>query len=250
MNNFVQNETDQFGSFQTDWPQLAQLAPEQQEALEAWAQSTDGQFQFLQNYTGTTPPAGASTATVDPAGTYSGAGASSPTPAAAGTYIPVTGATSAAVEIVDPAGTYSGPGASAPTPAAPGRRYYPLSLARPLPERKSSTLRAITVRRARARQRSTPPARTAAPGPARLSLAAAGDVYSGDRGDLVRSGNCRPCRLLQPGGRERAYACAARLLCPDSRREQRDAGRSRLLHAVLGRDGGGPGAVAGHIRAL
>ena len=122
MNNFVQNESDQFGSFQTDWTQLAQLAPQTQSALEAWAQSTDGQFQFLQNYTGTTPPAGASKGTVDPAGTYSGAGASAPTPAAAGTYIPAAGATSTAAEIVDPAGSYSLAGASAPTLAQPG--YY------------------------------------------------------------------------------------------------------------------------------
>ena len=122
MNNFVQNESDQFGSFQTDWTQLAQLAPEQQDALEAWAQSTGGQFQFLQNYTGTTPPAGSSTGTVDPAGTYSGAGASAPTLASAGTYIPAAGATSVEAEITDSAGTYSLAGASAPTLAQPG--YY------------------------------------------------------------------------------------------------------------------------------
>jgi hypothetical protein len=126
MNNFTQTVTDQFGSFQTIWPQLAVDAPEQQEALQAWAQSTGGQFQFLQNYTPTTPPAGASAPTTDPAGTYSGPGASAPTPADPGTYIPVTGATSAAMEIVDLAGTYSGPGASAPTPADPGT-YIPVA---------------------------------------------------------------------------------------------------------------------------
>jgi hypothetical protein len=125
MNNFTQTVTDQFGSFQTMWPQLAALAPEQQDALEAWAQSTDGQFQFLQNYTSSTPPAGASAPTTDPPGTYSGPGASAPTPADPGTYIPVAGATSAAMEIVDPAGTYSGSGASAPTAADPGT-YIPI----------------------------------------------------------------------------------------------------------------------------
>ena len=104
MNNFVQNESDQFGSFQTDWTQLAQLAPEQQDALEAWAQSTGGQFQFLQNYTGSTPPAGASTATVDPAGTYSGAGASAPTLAQPGYYVPMAGASS---ETPDDPGYYT-----------------------------------------------------------------------------------------------------------------------------------------------
>ena len=104
MNNFVQNESDQFGSFQTDWQQLAQLAPEQQDALEAWAQSTGGQFQFLQNYTGSTPPAGSSTATVDPAGTYSGAGASAPTLAQPGYYVPTAGASS---ETPDDPGYYT-----------------------------------------------------------------------------------------------------------------------------------------------
>ena len=94
----------------------------------------------MQNSFSSTPPAGASAPTKDPAGTYSGAGASAPTPAAPGTYIPVAGATSAAAEVVDkagtyslagasaatkdPAGTYSGAGASAPTLAAAGT-YIP-----------------------------------------------------------------------------------------------------------------------------
>ena len=55
---------------------------------------------YFSTQTSTTPPAGSSAPTTDPAGTYSGPGASAPTPAAAGTYIPVTGATSAAAEIV------------------------------------------------------------------------------------------------------------------------------------------------------
>ena len=120
MNNLVQNEDSQFGSFQATWTQLAQEDPEYLGDLAAWAQSTGGQYQFLQNSTTNTPPAGTSTGTLDPAGTYSGPGASLPTPAAAGTYIPGTGASSSAAEIRDPAGTYSGPGASAPTPAAAG----------------------------------------------------------------------------------------------------------------------------------
>ena len=91
------------------------MSPQQTAALQAWAQSTGGQYQFLQNSTSNTPPAGASTPTIDPPGTWSGAGASLPTPAAPGTYIPVAGATSAAAQVVDPAGTYSGAGASAPT---------------------------------------------------------------------------------------------------------------------------------------
>ena len=156
MNNLVQNENSQFGSFQNNIGTLAQGSSTYLDDLAAWAQSSDG-YQFLSSYTATTPPAGSSEPTIDPAGTYSGPGASAPTPAAAGTYIPVTGATSAAAEIVDPAGSYS------------------------------------------------------------------------------------------LGGRERAHSCAARLLCPDSRGQQRDAGQSWLLHAVRRRDRGAPGAAADHI---
>ncbi len=121
MNNLVQNENSQFGSFQNNIGTLAQGSSTYLDGLAAWAQSSDG-YQFLSSYTATTPPAGSSDPTIDPAGTYSGPGASAPTPAAAGTYIPVTGATSAAAEIVDPAGSYSLAGASAPTLAQPG--YY------------------------------------------------------------------------------------------------------------------------------
>jgi hypothetical protein len=113
MNNLVQNETSQFGSFQSYG---SRTAP----ALAAWAQSSDG-YRFLTSIT-TTLPAGSSLPTTDPAGTWSGRGASAPTPAAPGTYIPVTGATSAAAQITDPAGTYSLAGASKPTFAQPG--YY------------------------------------------------------------------------------------------------------------------------------
>ncbi len=144
MNNLVQNENDQFGSFQvTQLPALvAQYDPAYQGDLANWAQSTDGQYPFLSQYTTTTPPAGSSTANADPAGTYSGSGASAPTPADPGTYIPVTGATSAAAEItdsagaysaagasaptLDPAGTWSGPDAGAPTPSDPGT-YIPVT---------------------------------------------------------------------------------------------------------------------------
>jgi hypothetical protein len=117
--SMVEGEDPHFGSFQATWPQLAELDPQAQAALAEWAQSTNGQFQFL-NDTSTAPPAGTSTATIDPAGTYSGAGASAPTPAAPGTYIPNAGATSPAAEITDPVGYYSLAGASAPTQAQPG----------------------------------------------------------------------------------------------------------------------------------
>ena len=121
MNNLVQNENSQFGSFQAIWPQLAREDPEYLDDLAAWAQSTDGLYQFS-SQTETTTAAGSSSPTPDPAGTYSGADASAPTPAAAGTYIPGTGATSAAAEITNSPGTYSLAGASAPTRAQPG--YY------------------------------------------------------------------------------------------------------------------------------
>ena len=136
MNNLVQTENDQFSSFQSTWQSLATESPQSQTAFYTWAQSSDGLYTLLQNSFSTTPAAGASAPTTDPAGTYSGAGASAPTPAAPGTYIPVTGATSTAAEVVDkagtyslagasaatkdPAGAYSGAGASAPTLAAPG----------------------------------------------------------------------------------------------------------------------------------
>jgi hypothetical protein len=78
MNNLVQNETRQFGSFQSSIPKYAQ-------ALAAWAQSIGGYgYQFLTSQL-TTPPAGSSAPVTDPAGTYSPAGASAPTPATPGT---------------------------------------------------------------------------------------------------------------------------------------------------------------------
>ena len=78
MNNVVQNENSQFGSFEGTWTALADEDPEYQADLEAWAQSSDGLYTFLRQ-TATTPPAGSSKPTTDPAGTYSGAGASAPT---------------------------------------------------------------------------------------------------------------------------------------------------------------------------
>jgi hypothetical protein len=68
MNNLVQNENGQFGSFQATWGQLAQEDPEFLGDLAAWAQSTGSLYQFLSEYTATTPTAGLSTRTPDPAG--------------------------------------------------------------------------------------------------------------------------------------------------------------------------------------
>ena len=113
MNDTV-NEYGQFGSFETDIPRAAP-------ALAAWAQSTG--YKFIPIVAAkSTPPAGSSLPTKDPAGTYGGRGASAPTPAPPGWYIPKPGATSARAEIEDPAGSYSLAGASAPTLAQPG--YY------------------------------------------------------------------------------------------------------------------------------
>jgi hypothetical protein len=67
MNNLVQNENSQFGSFQATDFQVAQEDPEFQADLAAWAQSTGGRYQFL-SYTGATPPAGLSTLSPDLAG--------------------------------------------------------------------------------------------------------------------------------------------------------------------------------------
>ena len=113
MDSLVQTENSQFGSFASN--------NGARDGLAAWAQSTDGLYTFLSQPT-STPPAGSSLPTTDPAGTWSGPGATAPTPAAAGTYIPFSGATSITAQITDPAGTYSLAGASAPTRAQPG--YY------------------------------------------------------------------------------------------------------------------------------
>ena len=182
-----------------------------------------------------------------------------------------SGATSAAAEIVDPAGTYSVAGASAAKTdpagaysgpgerchAGGGRHVYSnhrgdlrcggddrprRRVQRGWRERADDipagtysaagasgptlTRPARTAPRARARPPPTRPARTAA---------------------RARARRRSTRRHVQRRGRKRADACAARVLCLDGRRQQRDAGRSWLLHAVLRRDGGDPGAAAGHI---
>ena len=111
MNDLVSNVTSQFGSLQSNYP-------EHSASLAAWAQSTYGLYQFLNEPIGTTPPAGSSLPTIDPAGTYSGPGASAPTTDPAGTY----SLAGASAPTTDLAGTYSSPGASAATQASPG--YY------------------------------------------------------------------------------------------------------------------------------
>ncbi len=68
MNNLVQNENSQFGSFQATWTQLAQEDPGFLDDLAVWAQSTNGLYQFTNGFyqflsqsTGATPPAGSTT---------------------------------------------------------------------------------------------------------------------------------------------------------------------------------------------
>lgn len=58
MNNFIETESPEWGSFQTTFNLRgagASLTGEQ-DALEAWAQSTDGRYTYLENYWSTTPP--------------------------------------------------------------------------------------------------------------------------------------------------------------------------------------------------
>ena len=111
LNNLVQNENAQFGSFQGYFSK----DPEFQSEMAAWAESNPG-FTYLGGpFNPTTTPAGSSLPTPDPAGTWSAPGATAPTMAAAGTYISITGATSITAQQQDPAGTSSLAGASAPT---------------------------------------------------------------------------------------------------------------------------------------
>jgi hypothetical protein len=116
MNNVVQTEYSQFGSFQATWQALAQLDPTYQGDLATWAQSTGYLHTFLNQWTNTTPPAGSSLPTTDPAGTYSGPGATAPTIDPPGTW----SLAGASAPTPDPPGTWSLAGASAPTPDAPG----------------------------------------------------------------------------------------------------------------------------------
>ena len=141
MNNFVNSYTSQWSSFQT-----IPIHPGEQADLAAWLYSMDGPYTYLA-ISSSTPPAGSSTPTIDPVGTYSGPGASAPTPVDPGTYILVTGATSVAAEIIDPAGTYSGAGRARRRPTRPARIAVRARLLRP------SIQPAVTAARARASRR-------------------------------------------------------------------------------------------------
>ena len=134
--------------------------------------------------------------------------------------------------ITDPAGTWSGPGATAPTLADPGT-YIP-GMGRPLKRRRSRALLAITAWRARAR-------RLLSGGHLERSRSERPDA-GGPRAPIFPS----PARRLLPRRSKTLQAPAvsraplpptfraARMLCPDSRGQQREAGRSWLLHAELG----------------
>ena len=56
MNNFVETEEPDWATFQTTYSPMAATPPGEQDALEAWAQSTDSQYQYLNGYSANTPP--------------------------------------------------------------------------------------------------------------------------------------------------------------------------------------------------
>ena len=247
MSNLVATLSNEFGSFQATWSQLAQEDPALQTALEEWALSTDGQFQFLENNTTNASPAGTSAPTIDPAGTYSGPGASAPTLAAAGTYIPVTGATSSAAEKFDPAGTYSPAGASAAThrsgrhvqrrtgPARPRwRRRARIFRARGRPPRRRrwSTLPALTAGGRERADRSPCRHVSATTGASATTACRGGHVYSWHGGDLHRGGgnSILPALTVSRARarlRLRSRAIMLRQPAPAARRRSRPAITSR-----------------------
>ena len=116
MNNIVQNETNQFGSFQSQrFPSLRRL----------WRLGLS-RLTVIGSYPTSTAnhPAGRIERTDHRSGRAHTVrpGASAPTPAAPGTIYRSPGRPLLAAEITDPAGSYSLAGASAPTLAQPG--YY------------------------------------------------------------------------------------------------------------------------------
>ena len=137
MNNLVQNEYSQFGSFQATWQTLAELDPEYLGDLAAWAQSTGDLYTFLNQWT----------------------------------------------------------------------EHHPAGRIEPADDR--------------------PGWHVQRPGRERADDRSARHVQRPGR----ERADARSARRVQSGWRERADSRAARLLCPDRRGQQRDAGRSRLLHA-------------------
>ena len=117
MNNLVQTEYSQFGSFQATWQTLAELDPNISGRSRRLGSVDWGSLYLLESVDSQhTPPAGSSLPTTDPAGTYSGPGASAPTIDPPGTY----SLAGASAPTLDPPGTYSLAGASEPTLDPPG----------------------------------------------------------------------------------------------------------------------------------
>ncbi len=57
MNEFIAaNPDDPFYSFQTAWDPKSAIPPGEQSALEAWAQSMGGKYDYLENWSANTPP--------------------------------------------------------------------------------------------------------------------------------------------------------------------------------------------------
>jgi hypothetical protein len=56
MNNFVATQSDEFSSFQTTYAPAGATPPGLAAAMEAWAQTTGGEFDYLKGWSATTPP--------------------------------------------------------------------------------------------------------------------------------------------------------------------------------------------------
>jgi hypothetical protein len=80
MDNLTQNESggNEFDSFQTTYSVPGGPRSQEEEALEAWAQSENGQYDFLANYTNSTPPIEGSTSSAQLA--FATTGATAPEP--------------------------------------------------------------------------------------------------------------------------------------------------------------------------
>jgi hypothetical protein len=56
MTDLIDDENNQWSTFQTTYDPKAATPPGEQQALEEWAESTDGQYTYLQGWSANTPP--------------------------------------------------------------------------------------------------------------------------------------------------------------------------------------------------
>ncbi len=218
LNNVVANENSDWSSFQMTYP----TAPDTANALSAWSAASGGQFQYLSGYAVTTPPIVPSSSAaeiVDPAGTYSGAGASAPT--------------------TDPAGTYNGSGASAPTAAQPG--YY---VATAGASAEISAQPGYYVATTRASTETTDPAGTYSSAGATAPIGDPAGTYSRAGASATTTD---PAGSYSLAGASAPTPAQPGYYVPTAGASSENSGRSWLLHAGPGRDGGDQGAAAGHI---